>query len=65
MNFRESQERELRHIGLLRSWPYRPLRRAAVFPTLPCAALFVFEPVFVLLSVRHGDAFEGLGLLPL
>ena len=29
-------------------------------PILP-AALFVFEPLFVRLSVRHGGAFEGLG----
>src|SRR5215217_4813090 len=34
------------------------LRRAAVLPILP-AALFVFEPVLVLLAVGHGGACEG------
>ncbi len=37
---------------------YNQLRRAAVLPILP-AALFVFEPVLVLLAVGHGGAFEG------
>ena len=41
---------------------YNQLRRAAVLPIL-LAALFVFKPVLVLLSVGHGGVFEGLGML--
>jgi hypothetical protein len=40
---------------------YEPLRGAAVLPSLP-AALFVFDPVLILLAVGHGGAFEGRGV---
>ena len=38
---------------------YDRLRKAAVLPIL-LAALFVFEPVLILLAVGHGGTFEGL-----
>ena len=44
-----------------------PLRRAAVLPSILVipTALFFYKPVFVLLPVGHGGAFEGLGLIQL
>jgi hypothetical protein len=42
--------------------PGEVLRRDLVF-LIFLAALFIFEPIFVLLTVGHGGAFEGAGLM--
>jgi hypothetical protein len=49
---------ELLLFGFLRSSSLQLLRRVAVLPILS-AALLVLEPLFVLLAVGHGGAFEG------
>jgi hypothetical protein len=55
--------RELPLIGLLRSSSQHQLRSAVVFPILPAA--LTLEPLFVLLAIGHGGAFEGGDFLPL